>query len=79
MAIDTLTRITENAAGYPEFSMFGELPAWGLYVRHAEGIQVKDLVLRSEKGDFRMACIFDDVKQLKLDGVSIPAGAIWIQ
>ena len=34
--------IPENEAGYPEFSMFGELPAWGLYMRHAVGIIIKN-------------------------------------
>lgn len=74
VSTDTLTRITENAAGYPEFSMFGELPAWGLYVRHAEGIQVNGLLLRSKKDDFRPACVFDDVRRLKLAQLNIPAG-----
>ncbi|MBS1567735.1 MAG: hypothetical protein JST39_25350 [Bacteroidetes bacterium] len=75
VSADTLTGITENAAGYPEFSMFGELPAWGLYVRHAEGIAVKNLQLHTAKGDFRAACIFDDVKQLVLQGVTVSGGS----
>lgn len=67
-----LTKITEAAASYPEFSMFGELPAWGLYVRHAKDIYMKNVILRYKNEDFRVCCIFDDVMNLKLDSVTVP-------
>ncbi|MBD1393406.1 glycoside hydrolase family 28 protein [Mucilaginibacter glaciei] len=70
--IDNLASVTENVAGYPEFTMFGELPGWGLYVRHAAGITIKNLKLTVDKVDFRPACVFDDVKGLKLQKISIP-------
>ena len=70
---DSLSLITEAAHSYPEFSMFGELPCWGLYVRHASGLTMKDIRLSYEKSDFRPACIFDDVQKLSLTGVSIPS------
>ena len=38
--LDKLAAIPEQADRYPEFSMFGELPAWGFYVRHARGHHV---------------------------------------
>jgi hypothetical protein len=72
-ALDSLSRLTENSAGYPEFSMFGELPAWGLYVRHVEGLQLKNITLSFKKPDFRTACIFDDVKRLGIDDLHIPS------
>lgn len=67
-----ITRIPENAAAYPEFSMFGELPAWGLYMRHAEGIQLKNVKVSYLEDDFRPAFVFDDVKQITLTDVQIP-------
>lgn len=70
--LDSLTNVPENAEGYPEFSMFGELPSWGLYIRHAEGVQLKNVRLSYQESDFRPACIFDDVKELKLQDVRIP-------
>jgi len=73
-ATDTLPKVPEQAGDYPEFSMFGELPCWGLYVRHATGIQLKSVMLEKKKEDFRPAMIFDDVQQLVLDGVNIPSG-----
>jgi hypothetical protein len=69
---DSLQRVTENAAGYPEFSMFGELPCWGLYVRHVKGLTLKNVQLNLQQADYRPACIFDDVTGLKADEVGIP-------
>ncbi|MBC7888392.1 MAG: glycoside hydrolase family 28 [Ferruginibacter sp.] len=70
---DSLTKITEATSSYPEFSMFGELPCWGLYLRHAEGITLRNLTMRYKKDDFRAALIADDVKGLKMEGVNIPS------
>lgn len=69
--VDSLQQITEAISSYPEFSMFGELPAWGLYVRHVKGLTMKNIRFTSVKPDFRVACIFDDVNKLKLDGITV--------
>lgn len=68
---DSLSKVPEQEANYPEFSMFGELPAWGLYVRHAEGIQLKNFRIITMQEDFRQAMIFDDVKGLTLQDVTV--------
>ena len=67
-----LSEITEATTAYPEFSMFGELPAWGLYIRHAKNITLKNVVMRFKKEDYRVACIFDDVINLQLEKLNIP-------
>jgi len=54
--------VPELPANYPEFSMFRELPAWGLYFRHARGIQVKNLRLFCAARDYRTAIVLDDVE-----------------
>jgi hypothetical protein len=41
--LDKITTIPENITNYPEFSMFGELPSWGFYIRHANGVQFKNI------------------------------------
>jgi polygalacturonase len=69
---DSVTRVPENENGYPEFSMFGELPAWGLYVRHVEGLTLENVQLQLQQPDYRPACIFDDVAGLRLQQVNIP-------
>ena len=53
--------VPELPANYPEFSMFRELPAWGLYVRHARGMQIKNLRLYAAAKDYRAAIVLDDV------------------
>ena len=63
---------------YPEFSMFGELPSWGFYVRHVEGITFRNVHLSLRDSDFRPAFVFDDVHQLTMDQV-IPADDLFIQ
>lgn len=71
-ALDSLQNVPEKPGDYPEFSMFGELPCWGLYVRHATGIQLKNIKLQYKKEDFRPAIIFDDVQQLLVQGLQVP-------
>ncbi|MFT3935068.1 MAG: glycosyl hydrolase family 28 protein [Chitinophagaceae bacterium] len=74
-ATDTLTKVPEAIEGYPEFSAFGELPAWGVYMRHANGVTFKKVTLKYVKPDFRAAILTDDVKGLKLDAVRVAAYA----
>ena len=66
-----LDDVPENAAAYPEFHMFGELPSWGFYVRHVDGLSLKNVRLSVRDDDFRPAYVFDDVKNLTLEGGSI--------
>ncbi len=60
--------LPEQPARYPESNMFGTLPAYGLYVRHAESVTLKNLQTRWQAPDARPALVFDDVKDLDLDG-----------
>ena len=46
---------------YPEFSQHKELPAWGFYVRHADGVTFKNVKLTALKKDYRPAIVLDDV------------------
>ncbi|MEJ5053164.1 glycoside hydrolase family 28 protein [Sphingobacterium sp. MYb382] len=62
-----LDAIPEMADAYPEFSQFKELPAWGLYVRHAEGLILDNVKFIAKKGDYRPALVFDDVKGYTLN------------
>jgi hypothetical protein len=61
--LDRLDKVPEKANAYPDFSMFGELPAWGVWVRHATKIECRNLDLSCEKKDYRIAIVLDDVHE----------------
>ncbi|MCK4699995.1 MAG: glycoside hydrolase, partial [Bacteroidales bacterium] len=72
LGLDELDKIPELADRYPEFSMFKELPAWGFFVRHVEGIIFDNVTLRCKEEDYRTAIVLDDVhgalfKSLKVE------------
>ncbi len=64
-----LDAIPEMPGAYPEFSQFKELPAWGFYIRHAEGITFDNVTLTAKAPDYRPAIVTDDVKNMTLTGV----------
>jgi polygalacturonase len=53
---------------YPECLMFGDLPAYGFYVRHARGVRFSNVQLRTTAPDLRHAMVFDNVENVALDG-----------
>lgn len=61
-----LGRVPEAEGDYPEFSMFGELPAWGVYFRHARGVHIASLALEGRDPDYRPALVVDDVANFTL-------------
>jgi len=56
--------IPEKAGDYPEFSMFGELPCWGLYLRHVDGITLRGLKMELLNADGREERAVEDVRGL---------------
>ena len=58
---DAQRRPEELAEHYPDPRMFGEMPSWGFYVRHATGVTVRDVSLRLAKPDARPCVVLDDV------------------
>ncbi len=42
-----LEGIPEMRTTYPEFSQFKELPAWGIFIRHADDIRLDNVKLKS--------------------------------
>lgn len=65
-------RIDEQIKSYPEFSMFGELPSWGFYVRHVSGITFSNVKLSLTDHDFRPAFVFEDAADVTLKDVMFP-------
>ena len=57
-----LDSIPLMAEKYPEFSQFKELPAWGFYIRYAQGIHFENVHLYAQEADYRPAVVLDHVK-----------------
>jgi len=76
--------VLEKAESYPESTMFGTLPAYGFYVRHAKNVKFHNMDLGFERDDHRPALVFEDVKGLEvfgLDAQSSPStqALIWLK
>jgi polygalacturonase len=61
----------EKIRSYPEPTMFGWLPAWGFYIRHVDGLELRDIDLTVLTPDARSPFVCNDVKGLDLQHVTI--------
>jgi polygalacturonase len=52
----------EKEKDYPEPVMFGEMPAYGFFIRHVEGIQMDNIEVNYLNADARPAFVLNDVK-----------------
>ena len=53
--------VPEREVEYPEPSMFGVLPAYGFFIRHAKGIELNNVDVGFTQEDRRPAFVLDDV------------------
>ena len=49
------------SAGFPEPVMFGEIPAYGFYIRHVKGLTMTDVEVSYMKDDARPPFMLEDV------------------
>jgi hypothetical protein len=70
----TSKAVPELPKKYPECLMFGELPAYGFYARHVNGLRFSNVRLRTATPDLRHALALDDVEDLSIDGLD---AAFW--
>ncbi|MFT4224456.1 glycoside hydrolase family 28 protein [Dysgonomonas sp.] len=64
------TIVNELDELYPESTMFGTLPSYGLYIRHVNNINVDNVVFELKSEDLRPAIICDDVKGGSIRNIS---------
>ncbi len=67
--------IPECRTAYPEPSIFGVLPAWGLFVRYARRVHFRDVRIETETPDTRPAVVLMDAEDIRFDNLSISNGA----
>ncbi len=68
---DFNTAVKEDAKGYPQPTVWKRLPASGFYIRHAEGISIRNVVFGVEDPDIRVPVVADDVSGLQVSGVRL--------
>ncbi len=71
ITIENLKDIPEKPASYPEYDMFGQLPSWGVFIRHARNVQIEGLSIIAVKADFRTAIVMDDVHESGLKKLKV--------
>src|ERR1700683_4927705 len=62
--------IPEMTREYPEPSMLGILPAYGIYARHVKGLTLSGVTLKYKVRDERPAVVLDDVAELRFSGLA---------
>lgn len=67
-----VTRVVpELESGYPEPDLFGPMPSWGLFARHAVGLNLRGVTLQVDAPDRRPAVTLDDVASVRLTDVQL--------
>ena len=76
-APDAMAKLSpdENELGYPEATMFGDLPATGLFLRHMRGVEMSNIEVAVAKPDPRPAVWMQDVIGADCFRVRSPAGS----
>jgi parallel beta-helix repeat protein len=75
-AADAARVVPEERTGYPDPSMFGVLPAYGLYARHVRGLRIDGLTISTALPDARPPLVFDDARNVRVtrfDGTGRPS------
>jgi hypothetical protein len=65
--------VPEVIAKYPDADMFKGLPAYGLYVRHVDGLKLRNVQFLNARDDLRHALVCDDVHHLEVDSLTAQA------
>ncbi len=68
---DAQKEVPENREGYPGSGIFGKLPSYGFFIRHARNVTLDNIDLSFEKPDHRFALICDDVQELDIHGFRV--------
>ena len=70
---DVKLPIDEKITAYPDPSMFGKLPAFGMFMRHASDIAIKNVQMTIlSKIDKRSAIVIQDVEKIRLNNWELP-------
>ena len=57
----------ELANGYPEPGKIGNLPAYGVFARHVQDLELANITVNFSTNDLRPAASFNDIDGLEID------------
>ena len=63
---DAPVKVPEHPAEYPEYKMFGLLPAYGFFCRHVRNISFRNVQTGFDRADARPALVCEDVRDLDI-------------
>ncbi len=63
--------VTEDEKGYPQPSVWENLPAYGLYLRHIKGISINGLMLGVKNSDSRFPIVAEDISNIQIKGCQL--------
>jgi len=69
---DAAREVPELPEHYPEFKMFGVLPASGFYCRHVRNLRLLNTQVAFEHDDLRPALVFEDAADVRIADFSAP-------
>ncbi len=61
----------EKPKDYPEATMFGSLPAYGFYIRHASNVQFENCACTYQEKDMRPAIFLEDVENASFSNMQL--------
>lgn len=64
--VHVLNPVRENIEDYPESNAIGDVPACGLYIRHADNIDLSDMEVRPRSQNTRPVLSSEDVENLTM-------------
>jgi polygalacturonase len=62
----------ERETNYPEPSMFGDIPAYGFFIRHVNGIEMNNVAVSYLKPEFRSAFVVTAASNAHFSNVNAP-------
>lgn len=69
-------KLAENPDKYPESTMFGKIiPAYAMYIRHANNLNIKNIIITTDKPDARPALIAEDAATIFLEKWKLPVAS----
>jgi len=74
-AAATTAVVPEEEKSYPDPVMFGPLPVYGFYIRHAKNLTLRNVDLTPITPDQRPAILLDDVQQIDFESIKTSTAA----